>query len=74
MIALTLKIDTKVVAKVDLPFALSEGIDVPAGTSGVVKEINDGGPEGKWLHVLWRVGGARGETYYNVNPSQVQEN
>jgi hypothetical protein len=62
-----LRIGAGVIAKENLPFALSEGIDVPVGTIGIVKEISNGG---KFLHVLWKVGGDRGETYYNVNPSQ----
>jgi len=56
----------------DLPFALSDGISVPKNTIGVIEEINNGGLEGKWLHVLWNVGGTRGQTTYNVNPSQVE--
>lgn len=49
----------------------SKGIDVPEGTVGIVKEINEGGPEEVWLHVCWEVGDARGTTPRNVYPSEV---
>jgi len=65
-------VDSDVISLEDLPFALSEGIDVPAGTKGKVKEVIEVGPEGNRLHVLWEVGGTRGQSVYNVNPSQVK--
>ena len=56
----------------DLPFSDSEEVDVPKGTVGTVKEVAEGGDEGYWLHVYWKVGGRRGQSVYNVSPSQVE--
>lgn len=42
---------------------------VQLGQRGTVREVNEGGPEGHWLHVIWQAGGRRYP--HNVYPSQV---
>ena len=66
------KVGSRVRAKVDFHFALSDGIDVPAGTEGIVTEVNKGGSEGFWLHIEFAVGDNRGTTMQNADPSEVQ--
>lgn len=62
-------IGLNVIAKENLHFVLSGGIEVPKGTKGVIKKVFEGGPEGHWLNVLWQVDDF--EIIHSVNPSQI---
>ncbi len=65
-----IKVGSNVIAVKNLPLALSSGTDINEGTVGVVKEVNQGGQEGYWLHVHFET--SSGRRPRNCVPSEIE--